>query len=365
MDDKIKEILEKPEVPEYLLPENIPLLIKEHGRKRKISFIKTVTTVAAAAACVMIITFGVKVITDNNMKFTAMDSVQTLNQTKSSNAGMCENAAENEDIYMDTNSEIKELNNIRSFEMLSGLLTEETLSQTEISMEKTAGANIKDTEVTKFDNDGISAEYNEEENILIIKDDSRKAEWGMSELFENFSDNEIIFNDLVFSGNNAFVAASFIQDSQIFTCIRKIDTKELSLSEDDPFYVQSGKYIKAVFSGTDELFVITDQKITADNSTDVIPAYGEDPHDLISADIYSVYCSDSLEEQSCFSLDFINVSRVKIRSSDIEYQFASYVCPSPDVNISISDGTKKMTVYSDLIPETVDYNFESAIFEIE
>ena len=77
MSEKIKEILQSPEVPDELKPENIPVLLQTKGkRKNKISMAVT-GTVAAAAACTLIVT-GLSFVTQENRKdaacnFTACD----------------------------------------------------------------------------------------------------------------------------------------------------------------------------------------------------------------------------------------------------------------------------------------------------
>lgn len=77
MSEKIKDILQMPEVPDELKPENIPVLLEAKGKRKKKIRIAVTGTIAAAAACTLIAAGLSSVIQDNRKDaasvFTACD----------------------------------------------------------------------------------------------------------------------------------------------------------------------------------------------------------------------------------------------------------------------------------------------------
>lgn len=77
MSEKIKDILQMPEVPDELKPENIPVLLEAKGKRKKKIRIAVTGTIAAAAACTLIAA-GLSSVTQGNRNdaasnFTACD----------------------------------------------------------------------------------------------------------------------------------------------------------------------------------------------------------------------------------------------------------------------------------------------------
>jgi len=98
MSDKIKKILETPEVPEELRPENIPALIDSRGGKRKNIKRTVFRTAAAAAACTLICAGSVQMMKNqqksSHMNFSAPaeNSIAFDNGQMKSESAAAENA---------------------------------------------------------------------------------------------------------------------------------------------------------------------------------------------------------------------------------------------------------------------------------
>lgn len=101
MSDKIKKVLETPEVPEKLRPENIPALIDSMGGKKKNIKRTVFRAVAAAAACTLICAGSVQII--NNRSESQMYS----NATAVNDAAAGNDSEDNSD-DMKTESETKD-----------------------------------------------------------------------------------------------------------------------------------------------------------------------------------------------------------------------------------------------------------------
>ncbi len=363
MDEKIKEILENPEVPDCLCPENIPALIKENGRKRKIQIIKPLRTVTAAAACLMIITVGLKVFKDNSAKDCMQTAAPSGSAAQSKNNIMCDNAAaEDERIENNEAVVVSELFNPQEFEIFADFLTEGSVNNLNTEIEKgIANGASADSDSNTEKKDGISVDCKEDGNIL-IKNEKTENSFALSDLYNGFSENDITLNDYVVSENYIYLIADLTQDSRKYTVVQKLDIDSLTLPEDDILYIQSGRYKKAIVSLSNNLILFSDQHITVSNTENIVPLYGNSMDTLVMAENKSVYYSSSLDQNSYQSLDITSISAIDADSFQTVSDFKAYVCPSPVWNFEDDEGTA--LIESALIPDIVSYNYETGDFKI-
>lgn len=363
MDEKIKEILDKPEVPDFLCPENIPALIKENGRKRKIKVIKPLRTIAAAAACLALITVGLKVFTDTNTK-NITNSADSFTAVQKTEDCMCDDKAEEDMPGQDSLDSDTELINPESYDFFSQLLIKSDPGDTEKGAEnKIDPAKSSQPEMSEQDiNSAVSVKIMKEGKILISNDQTDKY-YTFEELFTGFSKKDIEIKEYVVLENNIYIIADLIHDSDSFTGVQKLDTETLD-HNNDIFCIQSGKYKNKFLSHSNRLILISDQNVRENNTEDIVPVYGSSIDELYGADNKSVYCSSSLAGNSYESLDILSISAIDDLSQKVS-DHKVYVCPSPVLNLGKGDNTESVIIKSGIIEDTVLYNCETGDLVID
>ena len=371
MDDKIKEILEKPEVPDFLLPENIPALIKENGRKRKIQVAKTLRTIGAAAACLMIVTVGLKVFTDNRKIEDCTVPSENFNAVQKNEDCMYKDAdaAGYDKTECDMADSGTDLLNPQSFDIFSNFLNEE------IPNEK----NKSDDKLIKSENDIAASDDREPENALsenisvnwdvkdgkvILNSEKGKFNFTLEGLFPGFLENDIKIKDYLILEKNIYIIADLMKDSEKYTGVQKIDIGSSETPENDIFYIQSGEYRKAFLSQSNRLIIVSDKNVSSGNTGDNIPVYGNGMDKLVSADRNLVYYSSALESRKYHSLDILSISSVETDSSHIVTDYIAYVCPSPVLKFNSDSDNESVEVRSGLIQDVVLYDIKTGSLKI-
>lgn len=367
MDDKIKMILEKPEVPDILRPENIPLMIKEKRTQRnirKIEFIKPLKVFAAAAACFAIVFGGLKILSggDSIKKSASNDMCAPafMNDTnKCQDAAMAENASDSAELCNPASLDaLQDMLKDNDPAADSGMHPEGSLSYSNSESDDKYG----DFSCSVFSDTALHI-LNSEKTIC-LEDDHTDASLSFEELFEGFSDENIMINDCIISEDSCYLIAELLKDSQVYSGVKQLYFASFDSSDSGFSYVQKGEWVNAFLSESDDLVLISDINVRAKDYKDFSPDYGVLPDSFEKINEKSVFFSSDLPDEKYSSLDFIMVSGINTVVPTLPVYCKSFVCNSPKIEFSDDDAPASMTIKSEKLKRDIFFDFKLGEFKL-
>ncbi|MBE6853863.1 MAG: hypothetical protein E7505_10415 [Ruminococcus sp.] len=316
MSDKIKNILEAPEVPDEFRPENIHLLLEEkRGRKKRI--VRTLGGAAAAVAC-MAVAAGLAsggnrfleetTSTDqmvNDIDFTASDRMEAEDITDETDF------AESGSDYI----------TISGYDALFGVIKKsDTVKEPdkndskETAPEAPEAVAKDDSKENLFDDtttsNGIT--YTIKGNVLTAEDYEDNGEKkvlmtaDICELSGTEKESLIKTNYLFFAGDMLYIVSDFSVDGSFITGILMLDVSGSSFELKGRSFLDGKFFTKISTTYDDTVFIVTEYllgpvplKTTESDTQSYIPCMGSDINDMKPLPVDSIYMQSALGGEEC------------------------------------------------------------------
>lgn len=346
MSEKIKEIINTPQVPEELKPENIPALINEKGKQKKeTKKISNITRIISAiAACAVIIT-GVAVSIPKTQKVKIYAPSTQINAAETDFVAL----KSYDEIYaqMQKNERRKSIGDSisdffdrnKNYDYTNGIVFEEAVfdsveTNVEIGASNNQNVDIYDTisqvegiaeaDIIKANSKGIF--YINYGELLSIPFDNQSGKFGdvtkidIASNIDASENNGLFIEDMYICDDSLILIIEINRDyNKVFTGTVIYDISSgIPIFSDSSF--QSGSYSTSRMNGN-ILYLISNQYTnyySIDGRKDYeayIPSVGDTTNDVECVDPGHIFIPEEWENEST-SVGFVNISGIDINNPD-------------------------------------------------